>query len=103
MNGQNCRIWGTENPHTVVVSCVFWVGGVIESYFSEYADGIAVTVDGLHYHDMIANFFQLELNEISLNNMWFQQDGATYHIALETCESLHLWGVIKSKVYTDLM
>ena len=38
---------------------------------------------------MITQFFLPKLDDIGVANMWFQQDGATCHIANETIQLLH--------------
>jgi len=63
VNRQNCRVWGSENPHLfvekqmhpqrVTVWCGFWAGGIIGPYFFENEAGQAVTVTGARYRDMI--------------------------------------------------
>ncbi|GFV33676.1 transposable element Tc3 transposase [Trichonephila clavipes] len=79
---------------------------------------------------MITNFFIPELNNHDVQELWFQQDGATYHTARATIDLLKetfgdrlisrfgpvnwpprscdltqldyfLWGYIKALVYTD--
>ncbi|KYN36525.1 hypothetical protein ALC56_09120 [Trachymyrmex septentrionalis] len=67
VNRQNCRFWGTENPHVIVekqmhpqrvtVWCGFWAGGIIGPYFFENEAGQAVTVTGARYRYMITQFF----------------------------------------------
>lgn len=94
VNKQNSRIWGDENPHAiqelplhpqkVTVWCAIWAGGIIGPYFFENCEGAAVTVDGNRYRAMLTNFFWQELDKIDLNEMWFQQDGATCHTSRET-------------------
>ena len=140
VNKQNCRIWGTENPQViqqlpmhsprVTVWCGFWVGGVIGPYFFENDAGNAVTVNGVRYRDMITNFLWKELNGMDLEDIFFQQDGATCHTAAETMQLLQtkfhgrvisrhgdvnwpprscdltpldffLWGFLKGKVYAN--
>ena len=63
VNEQNCRIWGTENPHTytekpmhpkrVTVWCGFWSRGIIGPLFFENEQGEDVTVNSDHYRDML--------------------------------------------------
>ncbi|GFW35312.1 hypothetical protein TNCV_3004701 [Trichonephila clavipes] len=43
--------------------------------------GHNVTVDGDRYRAMITNFFIPELNNHDVQELWFQQDGATCHTA----------------------
>lgn len=138
VNKQNCRIWGMENPRVVqeqpmhaqrvTVWCGFWTGGVIGPYFFENEAGNAVTVNGVRYREMIREFLWPHLDGMNLDDMWFQQDGATCHTTRETTELLRqkfhgrlisrngdqnwpprscdltpcdffLWGFVKSKVY----
>ncbi|EFN76234.1 hypothetical protein EAI_06029, partial [Harpegnathos saltator] len=93
INRQNC-IWDSENPRVIVkkqmhpqrviVWCEFWAGGIIEPFFFENAAGQAITVNGARYRDMIIQFFVPKLQDMDVNNMWFQQDSATCHTARET-------------------
>lgn len=134
VNKQNCRIWATENPHAIhqqplhdsktTVWCGFWAGGVIGPFFFDE------TVNGDRYREMLTKFLWPKLNELDLDNMWFQQDGATSHTARDTIELLKqmfgervisknadvpwpprscdltpldffLWGFLKSRVYAS--
>ncbi len=140
VNKQNCRIWGAENPRViqerpmhpqrVTVWCGFWAGGVIGPHFFENEAGETVTVNGVRYRDMITNFLWPQLDGMDLEDMWFQQDGATCHTASETMALLQskfpgriisrnsevnwpprscdltpldyfLWGYVKGKVYAN--
>ncbi|GFX72577.1 uncharacterized protein TNCV_4061731 [Trichonephila clavipes] len=114
VNKQNCRIWSEANPQVYVetplhpeklsVWCALWAGGIIGPYFFK--------------------------NDEGHNELWFQQDGATCHIARATIDLLKdtlgdrlisrfepvnwpprtgdltpldyfLWGYVKSLVYAD--
>ncbi|GFX94562.1 DUF4817 domain-containing protein [Trichonephila clavipes] len=91
VNKQNCRIWSEANPQVYVetplhpekltVWCVLWAGGIIGPYFFKNDEGPNVTVIGDRYRAMIINFFIPELNNHDVQELWFQQDGATCHTA----------------------
>ncbi|EFN81170.1 hypothetical protein EAI_00691, partial [Harpegnathos saltator] len=87
VNKHNCRILHDAKPHEVrqvamhpqkvTVWCGSWAGGVIGPYFFENDVGVAITVNGERYRTMITNFFWPKLNDMDVDDMWFQQDGAT--------------------------
>ncbi|GFV56915.1 retrovirus-related Pol polyprotein from type-1 retrotransposable element R1 [Trichonephila clavipes] len=98
VNKQNCRIWSEVNPQVYVetplhpekltVWCALWAGGIIGPYFFKNDEGHNVTVNGDRYRAMIANFFIPELNNHDVQELWFQQDGATCHTARATIDLL---------------
>lgn len=139
-NKQNCRIWATKQPYVlkeealhspkVTVWCGIWARGVIGPYFFEDAAGKTVTVTGERYRHMIETFLQPYLNDFNVENIYFQQDGATSHTNRKTIALLHeifpsgvisrfgdidwpprspdltapdyfLWGYLKDKVYIN--
>ena len=91
--------------------------------------GNAVTVNGERYRNMISTFLEFQLEVSRLRNIWYQQDGATSHIAREiifllnplfpqilisrhgdvnwppispeAIPDFYLWGYIKEKVYIN--
>ncbi|GFU84260.1 uncharacterized protein TNCV_3640951 [Trichonephila clavipes] len=112
------------------VWCALWAGGIIGPYFFKNDEGHNVTVNGNRYRAMITNFFITELNNHVVQELWFQQDGATCHTARATIDLLKdtfgdrlisrfgpvnwpprscdltpldyiLWGYVKSLVYAD--
>ncbi|GFW31753.1 putative transposable element [Trichonephila clavipes] len=140
VNKQNCRIWSEANPQVYVetplhpekltVWCALWAGGIIGLYFFKNDEGHNVTVNGDRYRAMITNFSFPELNNHDVQELWFQQDGATCHTARATIDLLKdtfgdrltsrfgpvnwpprscdltpldyfLWGYVKSLVYAD--
>ncbi|GFX02367.1 putative transposable element [Trichonephila clavipes] len=140
VNKQNCRIWSEANPQVYVetplhpekltVWCALWAGGIIRPYFFKSDEGHNVTVNGDRYRAMITNFFIPELNNHDVQELWFQQDGATCNTARATIDLLKdtfgdrlisrfgpvnwpprscdltpldyfLWGYVKSLVYAD--
>ncbi|GFX05673.1 uncharacterized protein TNCV_3197901 [Trichonephila clavipes] len=137
VNKKNCRIWSEANPQGYVetplhpekltVWCAVWAGGIIGPYFIKNDEGHNVTVNGDRYRAMITNFFIPELNNHDVQELWFQQDGATCHTARATIDFLKdtfgdrlisrfgpvnwpprstpldyfLWGYVKSLVYAD--
>ncbi|GFX84556.1 transposable element Tc3 transposase [Trichonephila clavipes] len=103
--------------------------GLVESFFKN-DEGHNVTVNGDRYRAMITNFFIPELNNNDVQELWFQQDGATCHTARATINLLKdtfgdrlisrfgpvnwptrscdltpldyfLWGYVKTLVYAD--
>ncbi|GFW89055.1 transposase [Trichonephila clavipes] len=94
VNKQNCRIWSEANPQVYVetplhpekltVWCALWAGGIL----LQNDEGHNVTVNGDRYRDMITNFFIPELNNHDVQELWFQQDGATCHTARATIDLL---------------
>ncbi|GFW41594.1 putative DD41D transposase [Trichonephila clavipes] len=98
VNKQNCRIWSEANPQVYVetplhpekltVWFALWAGGIIGPYFFKNDEGHNVTVNGDRYRAMITNFFIPELNNHDVQELWFQQDGATCHTTCHTIDLL---------------
>ncbi|GFW64087.1 uncharacterized protein TNCV_707921 [Trichonephila clavipes] len=140
VNKQNYRIWSEANPQVYVktplhpekltVWCALWADRIIGPYFFKNDEGHNVTVNDDRYTAMITNFFIPELNNHDVQELWFQQDGATCHTARATIDLLKdtfadrlisrfgpvnwpprscdltpldyfLWGYVKSLVYAD--
>ncbi|GFY14347.1 uncharacterized protein TNCV_1021121 [Trichonephila clavipes] len=51
-------------------------------------EGHSVTFNGDRYRAIITNFFISELNNHDVQELWFQQDGATCHTARATIDLL---------------
>ncbi|GFU90709.1 putative DD41D transposase [Trichonephila clavipes] len=140
VNKQNCRIWSEANPQVYVetplhpekltVWCALWAGGIIGPYFFKNDEGQQRYSQCDRYRAMITNFSIPELNNHDVQELWFQQDGATCHTARATIDLLKdtfgdrlisrfgpvnwpprscdlttldyfLWGYVKSLVYAD--
>ncbi|GFS67778.1 hypothetical protein TNCV_4364351 [Trichonephila clavipes] len=95
---QTNEIWSEANPQVYVetplhpekltVWCALWAGGIIGPYFFKNDEGHNVPVNGDRYRAMITNFFIPELNNHDVQELWFQQDGATCHTARATIDLL---------------
>ena len=93
-NRQNCLIWGIENPRAyhekttnpkgVTVWCGFWSRGIIGPFFFENNQGEAVTINEDRYRAMLKEFLFIKIKEEDIDNIRFQQDGATCHTAEAT-------------------
>ncbi|GFW99095.1 transposable element Tc3 transposase [Trichonephila clavipes] len=110
-NKTACRIWSEANPQVYVET--------------------PLHPEKLTVCHVITNFFIPELNNHDVQELWFQQDGATCHTARSTIDSLKdtfgdrlisrfgpvnwpprscdltpldyfLWGYVKSLVYADM-
>ncbi|GFX17258.1 transposable element Tc3 transposase [Trichonephila clavipes] len=137
VNKQNCRIWSEANPQVYVETPLHpekltgALYGLVESLVRTSKAMKATTlVNGDRYRAMITNSFIPELNNHDVQELWFQQDGATCHTARATIDLLKdtfgdrlisrfgpvnwppiscdltpldyfLWGYVKSLVYAD--
>ena len=117
-------------PQRVTVWCDFGTGGIVGPYFFLYEARAAVSVNGLRYRTMINEFLWPELEDMDVDDVYFQSDRATYHTSRETIGLLRekipgrvisrngdynwplrscdlipldffLWGYVKDKVYAD--
>ncbi|GFV94830.1 DUF4817 domain-containing protein [Trichonephila clavipes] len=98
VNKQNCRIWSEANPQVYVetplhpekltVWCALGAGGIIGPYFFKNDEVHNVTVNADRYRAMITNFFIPEFNNHDVQELWFQQDVATYPTARATIDLL---------------
>ncbi|GFV14243.1 DUF4817 domain-containing protein [Trichonephila clavipes] len=94
VNKQNCRIWSEANPQVYVETqlhtekltlwCALWAEGIL----LQNDEGHNVTVNGDRYRAMITIFFIPELSNHEVQELWFQQDGATCHTARATIDLL---------------
>ncbi|GFU18355.1 DUF4817 domain-containing protein [Trichonephila clavipes] len=93
VNKQNSGIWSEANPQVYVETPLHpekltgALYGLVESFFKN-DEGHNVTVNGDRYRAMITNFFIPELNSHDVQELWFQQDGATCHTARATIDLL---------------
>ena len=140
VNTQNCKIWGAGNHRVIhekplhaqraTVWWGFWAGGMTGPYFFENKSGNAVTLNGVRYRNMLMEVLWAQLDGMEMEDMLFQQDGATCDTARETIELLRekftgrvishncdqnwpprscdltpcdflLWGFVKSRVYAN--
>ena len=99
-------------------------------FFFENEQGEAVTDNGDRYRAMLNEFLFTKIEEEDIDNIWFQQDGATCHTTETTLDAVrpvfedriisrrtdvvwpppscdlitldyYLWGAAKDKCYTD--
>ena len=140
VNKQNFRYWAENNPRElhkrplhcprVTVWCAVAEFGIWGPYFFE-DNNVTVTVNSDRYCEMLETFLRPKLNMLNdMDNVWFQQDGATAHTSrramgilrdmfpghlislrgdiewparspdLNPCD-FFLWGYLKSKVYIN--
>ena len=68
----------------VTVWCGITSAKIIGPYFFDDVDGATVTVKGDNYRQMIQQYLLPQLEDLDMQNLWFQQDGATPHTSGET-------------------
>ena len=81
-------------PQRVTIWCGISADQLIGLYFFENDDGIAVTVNGERYRQIIQNFVR------NIPGMWFQLDEATAYTARETMALLQT--VDKNRIVSRL-
>ena len=64
-------------------------GGIIGPYFFLNEAGAAVSLNELRYRTMINKYLWPELEDMDVDNVYFQKDGATCHTSRETISFLH--------------
>ena len=64
-------------PEKVTVWCAVWSEFVIGPYFFENDNGTTAIINSRRYSHMITELFLPAIEEYDLENMCFQQDGAT--------------------------
>ena len=69
------------HPQRVTVWCGFWYGGIIGPFIFEHEKGATVKVNGKRYHAMLNEFLFPRIEEDDMDDIWFQQDGATCYTA----------------------
>ena len=69
------------HPKQVTVWCRFGSKGIIGPFFFENEQGEAVKVNGDRYRSILNEFLFTKIEEEDIDNIWFQQDGATCHTA----------------------
>jgi hypothetical protein len=77
-----------HNKPLFVVRVLVWRSDWAVLFFFENEAGNTVTVNGVRYRNMIMEFLWPELEGRDMEDMWYQQDGATCHTARETTELL---------------
>lgn len=84
VSSQNCRYWSDENPHFRIITnsqrykkvnvwCAIRYDKIIGPFFFD------TTVNQHRYLDMLENFFLPAMEDVNLEEFYFQQDGCPAH------------------------
>ena len=89
---------GTKKPHAyiekpihpkrITVWCGVWSRDIIGPFFFENEQLKAVNVNGNRYRAMLNKFLPTKIEEEDIDNIWFQQDGASCHTTEDTLDVL---------------
>ena len=70
------------HPQLVSVRCAIMCDRIIIPYFFENAEGFTETANGERYRHILNTFLgPVVIHLRNCHELWFQQDGATCHIA----------------------
>ena len=100
VNSQNCRVWASEKPNfhletrlhyeKVTVWAALSSTDVIGPFFFESVGSVQTLISDRYLNLLKGKFLPaLYRRKIDINNIWFQQDGATPHTAKHVLEWLH--------------
>ena len=78
------------HPQRVIVWCGFWYGGIIGSFFLENEPRAAITINGELYRAMLNEFLFPKIEEYDMDDIRFQQGGATCHTVKVTLDRLNI-------------
>lgn len=76
-----------------------WVWWNQRPTFFENEKGATVIVNGERYRVMLTHYFFEEIED--MDNIWFQQDGATSNIANATIDLLH--PIFKNRIISKMV
>ena len=74
---------------------------IIGKYFFENEYSATTTINGDSYRTMVSNFFVPAPNDIVVNDVWFQQDGASCNTSHVTIDFLRL--KFDSRLITEML
>jgi hypothetical protein len=104
VKSQKCRYWATDNPRDirdihqeplhsgkVIVWCGVASFGLIDPYFFEDGVGRTVTINSVCYIETLRTFLEPDLQRlgVEIQTLWFHQDGATAHTAMNAMRILN--------------
>ncbi|GFV17967.1 hypothetical protein TNCV_4831281 [Trichonephila clavipes] len=75
-------------PEKLTVWCALWAGGILVRASSKTTKATTLQSMSDRYRAMITKLFIPELNNHDVQELWFQQDGATCHTARATIDLL---------------
>ena len=84
---QNCRIWGTENPHAYIEKSMHPKRDTVWAIFlRKWARRCSYSHWRYRYRAMLNESLFTKIKEEDIGNIWFQQDGASCPTAEATLD-----------------